>query len=118
MTNARQNKNQITKLSMNGSCAEDPDEIEQASIQHFTTLYYFPPSTSRSVEGLEWSRLLSAQANSLERRFEVEEKHNAIMEMDDEKAPDPDGFTIAFFKNYWEVVKNDLIRVLSKFFER
>lgn len=58
--------------------------------------------------GLPLSISLS-QAEGLERRFEVEEIHCGILEIDREKSPGPDGFTTAFFKNYWEVVKDDLL---------
>lgn len=37
--------------------------------------------------------------------------------MDGEKAPGPDGFTMVFLKNCWDV-KSDLIRVFSEFFKR
>lgn len=37
------------------------------------------------------------------------------MVMDDEKAPSPNGFTMAFFKHCWDVVKNDLLRVFIEF---
>jgi hypothetical protein len=29
------------------------------------------------------------------------------------KAPSPDGFTVEFFKSYWEVVKHDVYRVVE-----
>lgn len=40
------------------------------------------------------------------------------MEMDAEKTPGPNGFSMAFFKNSWEVVKHDLMKVFEEFFVR
>lgn len=54
----------------------------------------------------------------LEKSFDIEEVHSIIMEMDGEKAFGLDGFTIAFFKNSWEVVKLDLMKVFDEFFVR
>lgn len=50
--------------------------------------------------------------------FELDKVHSAILEMDGEKSPGSDGFTMAFFKNCWGVVKNDLLLVFSEFFDR
>lgn len=46
-----------------------------------TSLYSSPPNPCFSVEGLVWDRFLVAQMEALERRFEEEEIHNAILEM-------------------------------------
>ena len=35
--------------------------------------------------------------------------------MDRDKAPGPDGFTIAVFQDCWEVIKEDLVRVFAEF---
>lgn len=57
MANVRQNKNQINKISIDGRCVEDQDEIKHAFIQYFTSLYASPPNSFRCVEGLEWDCL-------------------------------------------------------------
>ena len=35
--------------------------------------------------------------------------------MDRDKAPAPDGFTIAVFQDCWEVIKEDLVKVFAEF---
>ena len=35
--------------------------------------------------------------------------------MDGDKAPGPDGFTIAVFQDCWDVIKEDLVRVFAEF---
>ncbi|RVW96994.1 hypothetical protein CK203_032309 [Vitis vinifera] len=35
--------------------------------------------------------------------------------MDRDKAPGPDGFTIAVFQDCWDVIKEDLVRVFKNF---
>lgn len=46
--------------------------------------------------------------------MEEEEAHAAIREMAGNKDPGPDGFSMAFFHS-WEVINEDLMRVLSDF---
>ena len=42
-------------------------------------------------------------------------KSKAIFQLDRDKAPGPDGFTIAIFQDCWHVIKEDLVRVFAKF---
>lgn len=44
----------------------------------------------------------------LERPFEEEEIKEAISYLAADKAQEPDGFTMAFFQEFWEIVKSDL----------
>ena len=37
------------------------------------------------------------------------------MEMEGDKAPEPDGFTMAFFKKCWSVVEVDVMAVFEHF---
>ena len=46
---------------------------------------------------------------SLEKEFTKEEVLYVLREMEDDKAPSPDGFTMAFFHHYWSVVEKDIM---------
>ena len=47
--------------------------------------------------------------------FIEEEIFKAIFQLDRDKAPGPDGFTIAVFQDCWDVIKEDLVRVFAEF---
>jgi hypothetical protein len=47
--------------------------------------------------------------------FTEEEVRNAINQMPTDKAHGPDGFTGAFFKKGWEIIKGDVMRVIELF---
>ena len=47
--------------------------------------------------------------------FFEEEVHLAIFQLNKEKAPGSDGFTIVVYQKYWDVIKEDLIRVFLEF---
>lgn len=53
---------------------------------------------------------------SLENPFSLEEIKAAIWACGSEKALGPDGFTFKFLKNYWELIKGDVL-ALVKYFE-
>ena len=47
--------------------------------------------------------------------FTEEKIFKAIFQLDRDKALGPDDFTIAVFQNYWDVIKEDLVRLFAEF---
>ncbi|RVW80244.1 hypothetical protein CK203_044823 [Vitis vinifera] len=73
------------------------------------------PGWRADIEGLHLKRLNSREAEVLEMPFTEEEIYAALMDMNGDKAPGPDGFTVAFWQSSWELVKEeimDLFRIL------
>ncbi|RVW70240.1 Transposon TX1 uncharacterized 149 kDa protein [Vitis vinifera] len=68
-----------------------------------------------SVEGLDWSPISKESALRLDSPFIEEEISKAIFQLDRDKAPGPNGFTIAVFQDCWDVIKEDLMRVFTEF---
>ena len=42
---------------------------------------------------------------------------SALEELNGDKAPDPDGFTIAFCQSTWDIVKTNVLEFFQEFFE-
>jgi hypothetical protein len=53
----------------------------------------------------------------MERELEENEVWEVVRKMKGDKAPGPDGFSMAFFQTCWEVVKKDMIAVFKEFHE-
>ena len=51
----------------------------------------------------------------LERDFEESEVLEVIKELQGDKAPGPDGFTMSFVQTCWEVIKEDIMAVFKDF---
>lgn len=51
----------------------------------------------------------------MELEFEEDEIWGVIQNFKGDKALGPDGFTMAFFQNGWEILKTDIIAVLKEF---
>jgi hypothetical protein len=47
--------------------------------------------------------------------FTEKEVHDAIMQMEKNKAPGPDGFVAEFYQRFWEIIKFDLMAVFVAF---
>ncbi|RVW25634.1 putative ribonuclease H protein [Vitis vinifera] len=89
--------------------------IKEEILRYFEKLYTSPSGESWRVEGLDWSPISGESAVRLESPFTEEEICKAIFQMDRDKAPGPDGFTIAVFQDCWEVIKEDLVKVFTEF---
>ncbi|RVW14640.1 Transposon TX1 uncharacterized 149 kDa protein [Vitis vinifera] len=114
VANGRRNRKFIKELeNESGLMLNNPESIKEEILRYFEKLYASPSGESWRVEGLDWSPIDGESASRLESPFTEEEIYKAIFQMDRDKAPGPDGFTIAVFQVY--VIKEDLVRVFAEF---
>ncbi|RVW87786.1 LINE-1 retrotransposable element ORF2 protein [Vitis vinifera] len=96
VANGRRNRKYIKSLeNETGLVLNNAVSITEEILLYFEKLYANPIGESWSIEEEEISK--------------------AIFQMDRDKAPGPDGFTIAVFQDCWDVIKEDLVRVLQSF---
>jgi hypothetical protein len=77
----------------------------------------FGTNTART-HTLNWE-LLSQQQHDLqdlERDISEDEIHAAVMQIHSEKALGPDGYTGAFFKACWDIIRVDLTAAIKEIF--
>ncbi|KAJ9678120.1 hypothetical protein PVL29_022881 [Vitis rotundifolia] len=116
VANGRRNRKFIKELeNESGLMLNNSENIKEEILRYFEKLYASPSGESWRVEGLDWSPISRESASRLESPFTEEEIYKAIFQMDRDKAPRPDGFTIAVFQDCWEVIKEDLVRVFAEF---
>ena len=61
------------------------------------------------VDGLSFYSIGAADRVHLERPFELEEVVQVLKDVQGDKAPGPDGFTMAFFQKCWSVLEKDVM---------
>ena len=64
------------------------------------------------------NQISQQEADTLELPFTEEEVHSALMDMNGDKAPGPDGFTGAFWQFCWEFVKEEVLEMFKDFHEQ
>jgi hypothetical protein len=114
--NARKRKNHIARLKHNSGWAVSHEDKAGLIFDHFSRSLGWPPP--RSLD-FNWE-VLDPPNHSLEDLglpFSEDEVKAALEDMPADKAPGPDGFSIAFFQSCWDVVKNDLMAVINAFSE-
>ena len=89
--------------------------ISEENVNFFGKLYSKSKCASWRVEGLDWVPIYGESAVWLDKPFSKEEVHLGVFQLNKEKAPDPNGFTIAVYQECWDVIKEELMRVFLEF---
>jgi hypothetical protein len=115
VASANRRANSIDSLLVNGSPTSDPDIISSHIVNYYESLFSEPLSWRPRVDNLEFEMLSLDEAARLEDPFEEREVREVINRMGRDKAPGPDGFSLAFFQDCWEVIKGDFMAVFADF---
>ncbi|KAK4571672.1 hypothetical protein RGQ29_030188 [Quercus rubra] len=95
MANSYRRYNHLRALEVDGVVFEEESEVSNQVVQFYKNLY-------KESEG--W------------RPFVEEEILQVVSDMEGDKAPGPDGFTMAFYQHCWKVVEKDVLAVFEEVF--
>ncbi|RVW40836.1 hypothetical protein CK203_102602 [Vitis vinifera] len=109
--------NSQDRIMINGELLTEDQEVRNGIVNAFQKLLSEEPGWRADIEGLQLNQLNSREAEDLEMPFSEEEIHFALMEMRGDKAPGPDGFTVAFWQDCWDFVKEEVVDLFKEFFE-
>ncbi|GKV32111.1 hypothetical protein SLEP1_g40740 [Rubroshorea leprosula] len=69
-----------------------------------------------TLDGIHFNKISQAESCMLSAKFTEEEIYKAVWDCDNSKARGPDGFNFKFFKEMWEVIKQDIIGFADEFY--
>ena len=118
MANARRKNNSLDIVKINGVWMTEEQEVREGIVNAFQHLLSEEPGSRANIEGLHLNRLNSSEAKVLELPFIEEEIHSALMEMNGDKAPNPDGFTVVFWQAGWDFVKEEIMDLFKEFYDQ
>jgi len=118
VANSHRKFNQVNSLKINGEISKNPAEIQEHIVQFYNNLYFENYSWRPRVDGLSFISIEENESFWLERDFEEKEVRDVIRELNGDKAPGPDGFTMAFFQKCWDILKYDIMAVFAEFHSR
>jgi len=116
IANSNRRCNSLNSLVIGDSLSSDQSEIAVHIVKFYKKLFTEQCRWRPSVEGISFDFILESEASWMERAFEEEEVRNVVSAMDGDKVPGPDGFSMAFFKECWDVLRGDIIEVFQEFF--
>lgn len=90
--------------------------IKSHVVDFFRDLYSNLGLPRPKLDGLPFKTLSEEQRVWLERPFDENEIKSIIWSIEDDKSPGPDGFSMAFLKSCWEVLKAELMKTIDDFY--
>ena len=115
LMNARRTKNAIRGLLIDGSWVDDPIKVKQEICSFFNNRFIEPDQCRPVLNGIRFRAIGQQQNDMLVGAFFEEEIRAAVWDYESEKSPGSDGLNFKFVKQFWEILKPDIIRFLTEF---
>ncbi|GKE35688.1 sodium/hydrogen exchanger 6, partial [Tanacetum coccineum] len=110
-------RNIIDSIVDNYDAIIDGDQVPLAFINHYTEFLSQSGTTTHfHSNDLFCNRLSMEAANSMIPEVSEKEIRDTMFSMGDNKAPGPDGFLAAFFKEAWDIIGVDVCKAIKEFF--
>ena len=100
---------------MDGIVHETDKEIRDNVVSFYEDLYQEKESWRPSMDGLDFHSIGAAESSHLERKFDRDEVFQVLKDLQGDKAPGPDGFSMAFFYKCWKVVGDNIMDFFEEF---
>ena len=107
----------MDRIKINGAWCIEENEIREGIDNAFKVMLSSSGDWRPSISGLQLESLDQLDANTLESPFMEEEVFNALLSCNGDKAPGPDGLSMAFWQFAWEFVKADVLCFFKEFYE-
>ena len=115
MTNSHIRGNQIIKMKINENWVTEEADLKHGIARAFKSLLTDTREWRANIDGLTFQSINEDEASKLENPFTMEEVFTALSNLNGDKAPGPDGFTMAFWQFNWDIVKEDIMRLFKDF---
>ena len=108
----------MERIKISGVWLSEEQEVRTGIVDAFQRLLTEDLEWKADIGGLNLNQISQQEADTLELPFMEEEVHLALMDMNGDKAPGPDGFTGAFWQFCWEFVKEEVLEMFKEFHEQ
>ena len=112
--NGRRRMNQILRLRVGTQQHSGLQAMGRALTDHFWAMTRRGGPSRWRWAGRGASQLTTVQRDALIRPFTVEEVYSAIAGLNGEGAPGPDGLPVFFYKEFWALVKGDVMATMEE----
>jgi exonuclease III len=112
---ARRRTNALLFIDVDGVRVEGVANVRGAVFNHFRHHYKSLNNSRPSVEDMMFKTLSIEEGGSLTGLFSEDEIKQAVWNCDSYKSPGPDGISLGFIKDFWGLLKDDLIRFFNEF---
>lgn len=100
---------------MNEAWCEEVEEVKKGLFNHFRQHFSKENMFRPRLESDFVSKFISQTDNGFLIAPFREEVREVVLSCDSSKSPSLDGFNFRFLKEYWDIYKADLIRMIEEF---
>jgi hypothetical protein len=115
LANSHMRHNLIESLMVDGNMTDETTIIQYHIVNFYKKLYCEQYRWRPKADDLSFLSIDDGERIWMEREFEECEVWEVVTNFKGDKALGPDGFTIAFFRKCWEVLKVAIMMVLRDF---
>ena len=99
-----------------GSWIEESGEVKEVVRQFFMQRFQESDQDRPRLDGIHFQTIGHPQNEMLVGRFQEDEVKQAVWDCGSEKSPGPDGLNFKFIKEFWHLIKPDVLRFLDEFY--
>ncbi|XP_034672581.1 uncharacterized protein LOC117904177 [Vitis riparia] len=118
MAAAHRRINHMGRIKINEVWLSEEKEVRERVVNAYKYLLIENSDWKADIEKLQLEQISQQEAENLEHPFSEDEIHSALMEMNGDKAPGPNGFTMAFWQSCWVFVKEEVLDLFKEFHEQ
>ena len=111
----RRRRNSIPFFLVNRALIEGVENVRNAVYTHFSTHFQLHVVQRPSMKALNFCSLSVREGVTLVKPFSLEEVKVAVWDCENFKCPGPDGINFGFIKDFWDMLKDDVMRFLVEF---
>jgi hypothetical protein len=109
MANSHRRYNYMERVEVAGVVYEEDSAVREKLVHFYESLYQKHEPWRPTVNGLDFDVISSEVRGMLERIFTIEEVLQVVSDLQGDKAPGLDGFTMVFFQKCWSVIEEDVM---------
>lgn len=113
--NAHKRYNNIDNLQVNGEIVENPEDIKREIVAYYQNLYTETKEWRPQCNLRDCPTINTEDNQMLLSPFDPQEIWESVKACAGDKAPGPDGYTMAFYTQCWEVIGSDVIAAVQNF---
>ncbi|RVX04946.1 putative ribonuclease H protein [Vitis vinifera] len=118
MANSNKRRNCLKKIKVTGTWLSEDHDIQRGVVRAFKDLLSDLGGWRPCCNNIEFDSIGDEEAARLEESFSGDEVFLALSDLNGDKAPGPDGFSLAFWQFCWDFVKDEVLGFFKDFYER
>ena len=118
MANAHRNNNSLDRVKIDGVWLLEEQEVREGIANAYQQMLSEDLGWKADIGRIQLNQISQQEAENLEIPFYENEIQSALMKMNGDKAPGPDGFTMAFWQSSWDFVKEEVLEMFKEFHEQ